>query len=364
MFLHHPFTNAFGLDIGDLSIKLVLLSPRRDWRGRPYFVAQETRLLQLPPGAIANGEIQQPELVRKKLLILLGKDGARPAIKYPWVVSSLPEPKTFLKLLELNVPATELTAEEVIFQAKKHLPFDLEESYWDWQVVSPSEHQSEHCAVLFGAAPKNVTDTYTYLLESVGLQPLAWEIEAVALARSLLLNTSDYSSEARLILDLGATRSSLVIYDNNTLQFSVSSNFSGELLTTAIATALKIGLPEAEKLKITYGLGYYKARPNYLKVVTGIVDALLEDIKTTLAFYKEHYPAGNSVTRVVLGGGSSALINLDNAIARKLKIAAHLANPWKNLGLRNPPPLNATVSLRFASAIGLAMRAVRNPLQE
>ncbi len=119
MFLHHPFTNAFGLDIGDLSIKLVRLSPRQSWRGRPYFVVAEARSLQLPPGAIVNGEIQQPEMVRHKLLLLLGKEGTRKTIKHPWVVSSLPEPKTFLKLIELPIPAAELTSEEVAFQAKK-----------------------------------------------------------------------------------------------------------------------------------------------------------------------------------------------------------------------------------------------------
>jgi Tfp pilus assembly PilM family ATPase len=65
MLLRSPFSGAFGLDIGDLSIKLVQLIPSAFYE-RQYFKIKELRTTSLPPGLIVNGEIQQPELIRKK----------------------------------------------------------------------------------------------------------------------------------------------------------------------------------------------------------------------------------------------------------------------------------------------------------
>jgi len=102
MLLRSPFPGAFGLEIGDLSLKLVQLSHSAFYE-RQYLKIKELRSTSLPPGLIVNGEIQQPELVRKKLLYLLGKEGGgfRP-VSSAWVVANLPEPKTFLKLIDVE----------------------------------------------------------------------------------------------------------------------------------------------------------------------------------------------------------------------------------------------------------------------
>ena len=113
MLLRNPFAGALGLDIGDLSIKLVQLTSSAFYE-RQYFKIKESRSTHLPPGLIVNGEIQQPELVRKKLLYLLGKDGGNfKAIRSSWVVANLPEPKTFLKLIDVETSDNELTSVDV-----------------------------------------------------------------------------------------------------------------------------------------------------------------------------------------------------------------------------------------------------------
>ena len=95
MFDRNPFDDAFGLDIGDLSLKLIQLSVSQK-KGSPIYKIKNSRQIALPAGYIVNGEIQQPEMVRKKLLQLLDKEGYGKKITSPWVVADLPEPKTFL----------------------------------------------------------------------------------------------------------------------------------------------------------------------------------------------------------------------------------------------------------------------------
>lgn len=362
MLLRNPFSGAFGLEIGDLSLKLVQLSSSPFYE-RQYFKIKELRSTSLPPGLIAGGEIQQPELVRKKLLYLLGKDGGNfKPINSSWVVANLPEPKTFLKLIDVESSDNVLTSVDVAYQAKKHLPFELEDAYLDWQVISPTATTKKR-QVLIGATPKIAADAYTYLLESVGLNPIALEVESAALARSMITADKDYSGQARAILDLGGTRSSLIIYDNNSIQFTTTLNFSGEVVTAAIEQGLKIEHAQAEDLKIKNGLKYDSHNPKYLTAVSGIAENLISELKKALLFYKEHFNNTNAVSRITLCGGMAAWENIDNFISRQLKITAHPGHPWKNLRNKKLYDYDPNKSLPLACAIGLALKAIQNPLQ-
>ncbi len=356
MFLTNPFPNAFGLDIGDLSIKLVQLERRLSWRRCDNFRVREVRTMRLPPGLIVNGDIEQPELVRKKILQLLAwHPGTKRPLTTKWVVANLPEPKTFLKLITVSAPVIEVNDDAIIFEAKKHLPFALEGAYLDWQIVPGADLQNT--SVLIGAVPKVTADAYTYLLESVDLHPLAFEIEAAAVARSMITGTKLYAGEARVILDLGATRSHLIVYDHGCIQFSTTLPFSGELLTMAIVQQLKIDYTMAEKLKLDTGLRHTTAYPMYLPAIHGIVEQLITDIKRALLFYKEHFPEPNQITHITLCGGTAQLKNISTVLSSKLKISSHPGNVWKNIMCGTMNEIEKSQGLSLAAVLGLAIRA-------
>lgn len=360
--LYNPFADGFGLDIGDLSIKLVQLTPSAFYKRQSYKI-KELRTTPLPPGLIVNGEIQQPELVRKKLLHLLGKEGSSfKPINSPWVAATLPEPKTLLKLIDIEIDYKSLTSVDVAYQAKKHLPYELEDMYLDWQVITSTVNDKK-TQVLIAATPKIIADSYTYLLESVGLNPVALETEAAAMARSMITSDKDYTGQARAILDLGATRSNLTIYDKNSIQFSTTLNFSGEIVTSAIAQELKIEHAEAESLKIKNGLTYDSKKPNYLTAVSSITNKLISELKAALLFYKEHFDNINEVNRITLCGGMANLENIDGFISKELGIDTQAGHPWKNLDNQKLYDFETKKSLSLASAIGLALRITQNPLQ-
>ena len=357
--ISNPFLGAFGLEVGDLSIKLIQLEPASFCK-QNCFKIKDLRTVKLPAGLIVNGEIQQPELVRRKLLYLLGKDKSNSKfkpMKTPWVIVGLPEVKTFLKLIKIEISTDELTEGDVLYQAKKHLPFELDEAYLSWQVV-PSNNE-KYTNVLIGTVPKITADSYTYLLESVQLTPVALEIEAISLSRALITSGKDYSGEARAILDLGATRSSLIIYDKDTIQFSTSLNYSGEIVTTAIEQGLKISHSEAEEMKIKQGAKYNK-NSKYLKIITRINNQLINELESALTFYKEHFQQRNPVNHITMCGGVSNWTGLDNIISRKLKISSHPGNVWKNL-LNSKIKTTKEEGLSMAVAIGLALKAARKP---
>ena len=230
MFTNH-FPNAFGLDIGDLSVKLVQLK-NQSWRRRaPSYRLLNFRDIDLPPGLIVNGELQKPEEVRRRIQHLLSENEESKAIKSPWVVAALPETQTFIKLIQTKTPAADLLEEDVKNLAKKHIPYEDDGSYYiQWQIMPEAPDSEEKTRILIGAVPKKIADSYTYLLESLGLGVIALEIEALAIARSMITAGKEYEKEARALLDLGAVRSSFIVYDHDIIQFSTSLPFSGEII--------------------------------------------------------------------------------------------------------------------------------------
>ncbi len=359
MFTTNPFRGAFGLDIGDLALKLVQLSPAPAYSNDQRYTIERMGTIVLPPGYIVNGEIQQPEMVRRKLLQLLGKDGHGSKINSPWVVADLPEPKTFLTSIEVDMPPEQITQEDIDYQCQKHLPFDLAETYLDWQIIPPNE-KTRFTRILIGAAPKITTDAYTYLLESVGLQPIALEVESLAIARSLMSK----ENPAGAILDLGATRSSIIIYDAGGVRFSTTINFSGEIVNMTLTQQLKMTYDEAKDLRIKNGISYVKEKPDYLKIINESIDGLVNEVKKTITYYQDHYPRTTPTESIELCGSIAQMPNLLATLDRRLKIKIKLGNSWKKIKTEPLSDIQKKYELTMVSATGLALRALNNPYND
>jgi len=358
MFLENIFEGAFGLSVSDAAVKLIQLKKKNGPRRGVWYELGEIRQTTLPAGSLANGEILQPDLVREKISHLLGREGQRKTIKSAWVVANLPVAKTFLKLIEIAEPANQIIAETVEFEAAKHLPFDTKEVALDWQIVNTEEDaNSASTKILIGAAPKSVVDSYLKVLEDAGLHPLALEIEDLSIARAMITAQKSYRGEARAILDLGASRSSVIIYDKGSIQFSSLVGVCGDVIDTALTQRLKIDRKTAEELKTRNGLSYDLKNPNYLKVVSELTDKLIDELRDVFAFYKDHFPSPNPITHITMSGGLSAMKNLDKILSQKMRVTAYPGNAWKNLFNPEFTEEDRVRGLPLTSAIGLALRA-------
>lgn len=360
MFLN-PFQPAFGLDIGDRAIKIAQLkrSPigLRRWRFRPVHFSK----LALPAGWIVDGELQKPEEIVRTLKehIQKQKDGLAFS---PWVVACLPETKTFIQLIKVENRHGIINEDVIREILPSFLPYNLDDVYLDWQVLPQDSASPNLTPVLIAAAPKRIADSYNYLLNIAGLTPLAFEVEAAAIARAVINRRKDLSREARGILDLGATRSSFIIFDHGVIQFSLSLPFAGQEVTEKIRQALNVEWAEAEKLKTECGLDEKKCRRKLKEILQTNLDDLTDKIFQAIQFHKLHFPDRHPLTGIRLCGGGANLPALENYLSAKLKLKVRRANPWVNLFPPEEAPLDAERSLFYATAIGLAMRAVETPL--
>jgi len=231
--LFSPKNIAFGLDIGDKTIKLVEIKRIKNLRGEERLVLVAFNEAPLPGDVISNGEIKNPPAVVAAIKeCIRGAKGK--ILGTQAVVASLPESQSYLKVV--NLPAgkkgevTEADIERILDQ---HFPVEAEKLYFDWQSIGGGK-------IMIGASPKNIVDSFTNVIEQAGLIPLSLEIESIALSRALIDAKELNGGPPKIFMDLGATRSAIIAtYQNNPI-IALSIPLSGEKMTQEIAKSEKI----------------------------------------------------------------------------------------------------------------------------
>lgn len=307
-------TYPIGLDISDMSLKLIQLSKqRKKTLGKAdYIKIQAIGKTSLKPGLIENGDIINIDQVATEIRKLIEKVKFG-KVNSDDVVACLPETKTFIKLIEIDSGPNDFV-NVIEKEIEKHVPMMLNDIYYDWQVIEENERFKK---VLIGAAPKKTVNQYTELLHKAGLSISALEIEPISISRSLLIEESGYYKgeykENYAIIDIGASRTNMIFYSKNTILFTIKIPISGEKITEEIADNLVIEKEQAEKVKIICGLDKKKVNGIIYKILLGTIKDLSEKIKEAIDFYNNHFSRG-TIKKIYLSGGGSNIKGIDTII--------------------------------------------------
>ncbi len=331
----------FGLDISDALIRLVVLQKRRQQWLMPIRAE-----MPVPEGLITDGEITHQAEVVELLKDLIKAAG----LKSRLAIVSLPERHTFIKKVNMARSTTPL-AEQVQAEAAQHVPYAWDEVYSDWQAV-PELSQPDETAVLIGAAPKATVDSYLSVLDQAGLQTVRLEIESLAIARACLRPTT---TGAHMLLDLGRTRSTLILSSNGIVLFSATVRYAGKELNRFIADTLKVSMTQAERAKEIFGLDPALGKGVLYKVLAPQLDILVEKIKEVNTFYLEHFPDATPIQTIGLTGSGARLRQIDQELARRLGQPVQLQPAWVLQELFAQSPEAAELPFTYATAAGLAM---------
>ena len=364
-------SEAFGLDISDLSLKIIKLKKKGKFLSLAAFGEEEIK-----PGIIKEGEIKDEEALVKILKEALTKVKGE-KLKTKYVIASLPEEKAFLQVIQMPKMSEEDLKSAVIYEAENYIPLPIEEVYLDSQIVPLVYDHLDHFDILIAALPKKTVDPYLSCLKKAGLSPLAFEIESQAIARALIKD--EVSPFPILLIDLGQTRTSFIIFSGHSLRFTSSIPVSARSFTEIISKVLKVNLAEAEKLKIKYGLEekielkikdkkteVKKERGEVFEALVPVLVDLIQQIKRYLEYYRTHAshehlpPDGKGVAKILLCGGGANLKGLPELLSLELKIPTELGDPWINIPEgKKMEKLPFEKSLGYATAIGLALRGLK-----
>ncbi len=340
----------FGLDISDSSLKLISFRKRNK-----QIKLVSYNQIEVPEGYFIDGEIKEKEKIIELIQALISTTKGE-KIKTPYLISTLPETKTFIKLIEIPVSFEKVDLEIIKKEIIQHIPLPLEEVYLDWQKIATKEGKLK---ILVSVCPKRIVESYLSLLERAGLKPLALEPESASLSRAIV--KEDFL-EGLIILDLGAKRSSIIVFDYGTIQFTVTLSISGEKITKTISEKLKITLEEAEKAKIICGFEEKKCQGILEEMLFSVVEDLTKKIEEAINFYKENHlpPDHRKITKIFLCGGGANFKGLEEILSQRLKLEVKKANPLLGLEFSSGLNLNQTEALIYATAIGLALRGLES----
>ncbi len=362
-----------GLDISDLSIKLVQLN---NTKGKLNF--QAIGRISIEKGIIEKGEIKN----KQKLISSIKKIIAEPIYGRATseeIVACLPESKTFIKLIELE-PTPNPVKNIIEVEIEKHIPMSINQMYFDWQTI---DNKKDSQCILIGAAPKETVNQYTELMDEAKLALSALEIEPIAICRSVLLEEKPKFNFAEslnyAVLDIGASHTSMIFYSKNTILFTVSLPLSGAEITNEISSTLKITENQAEKAKIICGLDEAKADGIVKKILANTAKKLLDKIKNSIEYYDSQFSAFGPINKIIIGGGGGNIRNITDIIKKETSINTEIANPFINLSetkegfskilnkkdalITNKKgseivSLSKSIHSSFATAIGLALRGI------
>lgn len=309
---------AFGLDISDFSIKIAQLEKK----GLKILTRTP-----IPKDVIKEGEIKKED----ELIELLKK--AVKDIKTPYAVCSLPEQHAFVKVLDLPEMKESEIKEAIKWETEANIPLSLDEVYLDWRIIPVKSN----IKVLINVAPKTLVDKYLKVLRRAYIEPMVFEIESVATARSLIKK----EPKPVLIIDLGFSRTSFIIFAKDSIRFTNSISISNQQMINDIAKKLNISFKEAQTLKFETGL-----KGDVLKTLAPFIDKMINKVEDCIDFYKEE-----KISKIILCGGGAYLNGLPEYFTNKLKIPADLGKPWINVKKQD--------ILAYSTVLGLALRGVR-----
>ncbi len=373
----NPFSQAYGIDVGDKTLKVVQVL--RSGRKNPTYRLVAWGQIELPEASIENGEILNKDEVTKRLSELIAKAEGR--LKGRAAVACLPEAKSFIKIIDQPVDASnEEISKAIMSELEMNIPLPIGDIYHDWQkmkktsktarkvgrqkdaqksneVDEPTESKAEEkIRILIGAAPRVTVDSYVEIMEGSGSMPIGLEIEATAICRAIVPDASE-DNQAIGILDIGAARSALIIYDDGAIQMSISIPISGHAITKLVSESLKVSMEDAEVLKRECGLDMNRCEDKMWNILSPLIDDITEKIRNALRFYKIGFPSGKKIETLYLCGGGALFREIDTVLSRKLAIKVLRADPLVNLSSKFPRKFPKDEALAYTTAIGLAIRA-------
>ena len=352
---------AFGIDISDLSIKIIKLKKTR--QGFELASYGETIM---KPGVIEKGEIKNEKELSRVIKNALDNIKGEKLNTY-FAALSLPEEKSFLKVIKMPKMGLKDLQEAVYFEAENHIPLAIEDVYFDFEVVSnPVSNTME---VLLTALPKKTVDRYIYCLKKAGIRPLQIEVESLSLARALIKNKQN--SKSVLLINLDAHKTSFIFFSNNAIRFTCFSSVCSQIFIQAIERFLKVNPAKAEELKREYGLQAYKKydyRKNSKKKKTKeyalreqqVFEALIPsvtDLTEQIKKYINFYSTYDNIDKILLSGNGAYLKEIDSFFSSELALPVELGNPWVNISEKSL--LSKCESYEYGVAVGLALGTMK-----
>jgi type IV pilus assembly protein PilM len=334
----------FGLDIGTSAIRAVQLtnSPTNKQLLRYAMAPIDPKISQ------SDSKADQQKLAQALQEMLTAAQ-----ITTKNVAVGIPSSRTFTSVVDIERLSPGELAKTIQFQADTFIPTPLAESKLDWAVIGDSPKDANKVEVLLSSVTNSFTEERLDLLESIGLNVIAFEPDNLALVRSMLAADNP---APQMVLDIGNRSTDLVITMGGVPRLTRAVPTGSDAIIRAAQQNLSIDDKQAQEFVFKFGLSQQKLEGQVYHAIVGTIDLLMSDIEKSIKFFEARYK-DKKIERIVMTGGASALPEFPLHIANKFGINVEIGNAWRNVqfDMSRQNEMMA-VSNHFGVAVGLAER--------
>ncbi|MFP3871243.1 MAG: type IV pilus assembly protein PilM [Syntrophobacteria bacterium] len=331
--LKRPSRGHLGIDIGDRSMRVVeVLS-----------TARESELVHcaLAPMGLGSGEASSCAAELRGLLQQHGITNRR-------AVVAVGGQEVAVRRLRLpHIPEEDIPG-AIRWQAREAFPFPLEDAGVAFQILSGGGDDSEaNVEVLAAAATRQTIVEKTAVLREAGLQCVGVLSEPHSLAQVLLGAHGEGAERgSQAVIDLGACKTGIHIFQDGILQFSRDMAIGGDTITEALTGVYRVGdrqvtvdAARAEAMKYQYGVTAVDDKTTTEEGIPlsqlgvrmrPVLEKLETGISRSLEYYAHHYH-GAPPSRLLLMGGGSQLKGIGTFFTEWFDLEADFLDPLAGL---------------------------------
>ncbi len=337
-------SDFFGLDIGTTAVRLVQL------RGNPP-------LKTLVKYAYVNLEgktgVSDSRADQQKVALLIRDMITEARITTQNVAVGLPSSRVFTAVVDIDRLEPDELASTIQYQADSLIPTPLAESKLDWALLGDSPKDKNKVEVLLSSVTNEFIESRLDMLESIGLNVIAFEPDNVAIARALIATEA---TVPQMVLDIGSKSTDLVIAMNGSPRLTRAIPTGSDAIIRSAMQNLSIDQSQAEQFVFKFGLSKDKLEGQIYQAIIGTIDLLVSEIDKSIKFFQSRY-GDTRLDRIIVTGGASSLPEFPVYLANKFGINIEIGSAWRNISFpaERQNELLA-VSNHFGVAAGLAER--------
>lgn len=315
-----------GLDIGRQNIKAVLFTRKGLAGGRIL----DARILDIHASGGIEAALQK-----------LAEDK-----QYTEASCRLVLPPADIMFRQVNLPFRDDS------RIKKTLPFELEPLIpFSVEDVVADYLKIPHDGLLVAAHTKTAISDWITRVEGTLCKAPVIDVSTASLASQLLADKPQ--GACGLILDIGATSTAAVFYEEGAMVQIRSLTFGGTHITEALAQDLNTGIPEVEQKKIRADYPAECAR------VEALCRRFCSELKNTVEYMTLNGSLKKGPDQITLTGGGALFVLLQKELENAFSLTPELPDLLKMKGIETengvrlqPQIMNAAVAAALRSTSG------------
>ncbi|MBI45174.1 MAG: hypothetical protein CMG66_03295 [Candidatus Marinimicrobia bacterium] len=273
----------------------------------------------------------------------------------------------------LDMPDEELSV-SLELEAKKHIPLDGTDAIIDYHHLGSNTTEIDKINLLLVSTTKNIIKDHAKMIKNAGFRADTFDTDPIAIANMYKYNYGLTPEGADVILNIGNSNTTLIVWGQNFPLFARNIETSGNYFTNEIIRELGVDYKTAENLKSEKGVNVFAEdnasnddednpkEPSSENQTTNFgisvekrtcYSELCEDIKRTLRFYMKNNNQA-FFNHFYVTGGSAEIPGINDFISSSLNVKVSTFNPFQKISndieIKNPN--------QYTTALGLALRGL------